>query len=195
MHHPSSHASPYIPAHIIRKMVARGFSDMYGDELPEYKRFTAPVRESNLAEWPNHPTVKQETLMEEKHGAIRVPGPAEMRIVTRIFSQLGMVPVEFYDMTILGEKSLPMTATAFRPVDDTIHESAFRMFCSMLHIDSVPTDLKAAVLAELHANRQLFPKFSNGLLALLDKAERQGGLDEDDAGLFHASGGGCVPHA
>ena len=184
MHSDSSQSLSLIPSSEIRKMVARGFSEMYGTELPEYLAFTAPVEASNLEELPHHQKIKRETLMEEKHGAIRVPGAMEMRIVTRIFALMGMYPVEFYDMTILGEKSLPMTATAFRPIDDTIEDSAFRMFCSMLHADSIPASLREEVLAELDNNRKLFPKFSTDLLSMMDKAERQGGLMASEAKIF-----------
>ena len=177
-----------LPAFEIRKLVARGFSEMYGRELPEYNRFTVPVKASNLAGLDRRPDphVNRETLMEEKHGAIRVPGAEEMRVVTRIFAVMGMVPVEFYDMTILGEKSLPMIATAFRSTDRSVEESAFRMFCSMLHTPSIPPQLRQEVLAELEKNRRLYPKFSPGLLAMLDRAEHDGGLDADDAREFAA---------
>lgn len=180
--------STLLPAHEIRKLVARGFSAMYGSELPEYNRFIAPVRDSNLQQLEKNPdpSIRRETLMEEKHGAIRVPGPEEMRIVARIFAVIGMHPVEFYDMTILGAKSLPMIATAFRAIDKSIEESAFRMFCSMLHVASVSPALKDEVLAELGKNRKLYPKFSHELLAMLDMAERQGGFEEADAKQFTA---------
>lgn len=183
MHSPIPHSSDHLPPFEIRKLVARGFSAMYGGELPEYNRFILPVKESNLAQLERRPDphVNQATLMEEKHGAIRVPGPTEMRIVTRIFAVMGMFPVEFYDMTILGAKSLPMTATAFRATDQSIDESAFRMFCSMLHADSIPASVRAEVLAELEKNRELFPKFSDELRAMLAQAERDGGLDAADA--------------
>ena len=188
MYSESSPTPVTLPAFEIRKLVARGFSEMYGRELPEYNRFTVPVRASNLEQLDRRPDphLNRETLMEEKHGAIRVPGPEEMRVVTRIFAVMGMVPVEFYDMTVLGEKSLPMIATAFRSTDRSVEESAFRMFCSMLHVDSVPPQLRDEVLAELENNRRLYPKFSPELLALLDQAERNGCLDADDARPFAA---------
>ena len=188
MHSTTPVASNHLPAFEIRKLVARGFSAMYGGELPEYNRFTAPVRDSNLEQLNLHPDphVNRETLMEEKHGAIRVPGPTEMRIVTRIFAVMGMFPVEFYDMTILGSKSLPMTATAFRATDGSIDESAFRMFCSLLHVDSIPAAVRDEVLAELEKNRRLHPKFSAELLAMLDQAERDGGFEAVEAQRFTA---------
>ena len=188
MYSPSALNPVTLPAFEIRKLVARGFSEMYGRELPEYNRFTVPVRASNLEQLDHHPDphMNRETLMEEKHGAIRVPGAEEMRVVTRIFAVMGMVPVEFYDMTILGEKSLPMIATAFRATDRSVEESAFRMFCSMLHTDSVPPQLRDEVLTELEKNRRLYPKFSPALLAMLDRAESNGGLDANEAREFAA---------
>ena len=184
MHPPTA----FLPSFEIRKLVARGFSAMYGAELPEYNRFTVPVRESNVEQLDRHPDphVNRDTLMEEKHGAIRMPGAQEMRVVTRIFAVMGMSPVEFYDMTILGAKSLPMIATAFRATDPSVDESAFRMFCSMLHVDSIPPHLKEEVLAELEKNRRLYPKFSPRLLAMLDRAGDHGGLDGADAREFAA---------
>ena len=176
----------FTPRHEIRRQVARAFSEMYGAELPEYQRFVAPVRESNLREIANNQdfVMNQEAIIEEKHGAIRVPGAMEMRIVTRIFAQMGMHPVEFYDMTILGEKSLPMTATAFRPIDHTINQSSFRMFCSMLHAESIPQVLREEVLAELETNRKRFPKFSERLLGLLATAEAQAGMAAAEVETF-----------
>ena len=186
MYADSSPTPATLPAYEVRKLVARGFAEMYGRELPEYNRFTVPVRASNLEQLDRRPDprVNRETLMEEKHGAIRVPGAEEMRVVTRIFAVMGMVPVEFYDMTILGEKSLPMIATAFRSTDRSVEESAFRMFCSMLHADSIPPQVREEVLAELEKNRRLYPKFSPELLAALNRAERNGGLGADDARRF-----------
>ncbi len=155
-----------------RKMLATELSEMYSKEIPEYKQFTEIVKASNLAFLEkNHPFkfYNKERVLEEKHGAIRVSTPEEMRLFARIFKLMGMYPVEFYDLTPSG---IPMIATAFRPIDGSIEQSAFRMFTSMLHPDYIPDEVKHEVDIIL-SQRKNNPKFSKKLLTLLDTAENR----------------------
>lgn len=161
----------------LRSLFAKELSQMFSNEVQEYKKFTHIVRESNESFLANNPEAfadPEDRVMAEKHGAIRVGTPEEMRMVTRIFAVFGMCPVEFYDLTKLPKGALPMIATAFRPIDDTINTSAFRMFCSMLHEEHIPEEIKEDVLNELSARRENNPKFSSELRRLLTLAETRG---------------------
>lgn len=151
-------------------MLAHELSNMYSKEIPEYKQFTEIVKASNIAFLEKNEHLKaynSERVLEEKHGAIRVSTPEEMRLFARIFKVMGMHPVEFYDLTSSG---IPMIATAFRPIDASIEQSAFRMFTSMLHPDYIPEEVKLDV-EKILSERKNNPKFSKKLLALLDTAE------------------------
>lgn len=155
-----------------RKMLAYELSQMYSKEIPEYKQFTEIVKASNIAFLDKNESLNahnKERVLEEKHGAIRVSTPEEMRLFSRIFKLMGMHPVEFYDLTPLG---IPMIATAFRPIDASIEQSAFRMFTSMLHPDYIPEEVKPEVEKILN-QRKNNPKFSKKLLNLLTTAEQR----------------------
>lgn len=157
---------------LFRKMLANELSEMYAKEIPEYNQFTGIVKASNIDFLEKNKHLKafhKDRVLEEKHGAIRVSTPQEMRLFARIFKLFGMYPVEFYDLTSLG---IPMIATAFRPIDSSIEQSAFRMFTSMLHPDYIPDELKSEVKTILD-QRQNNPKFSKKLLALIDTAEKK----------------------
>ena len=49
----------------------------------------------------------------ERHGAIRVGTPAELRDVARIFGALGMHPVGFYDLRDAARSAVPVISTAW----------------------------------------------------------------------------------
>lgn len=157
-----------INSSIMRKMFATSLSTMFSKEVPEYDRFKQIVRESNEAFIHKNPHTildPEHRVLSEKHGAIRVGTPAEMRIVTRIFSLFGMQPVGFYDLTTLP-KPLPVIGTAFRPVDHSIQYSAFRMFCSMLHPSYINFDIEKVLSSNKRES-----KFSKNLRTLLDLLE------------------------
>jgi uncharacterized glyoxalase superfamily metalloenzyme YdcJ len=161
----------------LRKDFSSALSTMFASEVPEYVQFTNIVKASNeafLQKNPNAIIDPEHRVMAEKHGAIRVGTKEEMRTVTRIFGAFGMYPVEFYDMTQLPKGALPMVATAFRPIDNSIDKSAFRMFCSMLHPDYITDDIAEQVNKQLDKRRNDNPKFSAKLLDLLTISETKG---------------------
>jgi uncharacterized glyoxalase superfamily metalloenzyme YdcJ len=161
----------------MRRLLALELSNMFSTEVSEYNQFKKIVQESNeafLQENPNQIIDAEDRVMAEKHGAIRVGTPTEMRIVTRIFSVFGMYPVGFYDLTQLPKGALPMIATAFRPIDDSIEISAFRIFCSMLHPAYIKPEIKEDVMQVLAQRGENNPKFSEKLKTLLCIAEEQG---------------------
>jgi uncharacterized glyoxalase superfamily metalloenzyme YdcJ len=170
-----------------RKYFSQQVSKMFGGEVLEYNEFTKIVAESNHEFLLKNPTAQvdsEDRVLAEKHGAIRVGTPEEMRIVARIFNVMGMQPTAFYDMTQLPKGALPMIATAFRPIDDSINFSAFRMFCSMLHPNYITDDIAEPVNKILDTRRENNKKFSANLLELVFKFEQDGGLNEQDAKIF-----------
>lgn len=108
----------------------------------------------------------------ERHGAIRIGRPDEYRWIGKFFRAFGMQPHNFYDMTDLGEKSQPVIATAFRSAVRPEH----RMFTSLLmtsYFDNATQQRIEALLAQ----RQVFSQRAKDLV---EKSQRQGGLDEQD---------------
>ncbi len=109
----------------------------------------------------------------ERHGAIRIGRPDEYRWVTRFFACFAMEPHNFYDMSAVGTKAQPVFATAFRSVQHPEH----RVFTSLLLTDLLDDAVKARVENVL-GQRQVF---SDRARELVEKSERQGGLDGSDA--------------
>lgn len=125
-----------------------------------------------------------ERVTAERHGAIRVGTADELRQVGQLFAAMGMHPVGFYDLRDAGRASVPVVSTAFRPIESQeLAANPFRVFTSVLTADDrrfFTPDLTEEVDAFL-ARRRLFPP---ELLALAERAERDGGLDAADAGRF-----------
>lgn len=109
----------------------------------------------------------------ERHGAIRIGRRDEYRWIARYFAQFGMEPHSFYDMSSIGARSQPVIATAFRSVLNPEH----RVFTSLLQTDFFD-DATRARIEHVLSQRQVF---SDAAMALIEKAERQGGLDWSDA--------------
>ncbi len=109
----------------------------------------------------------------ERHGAIRIGRPDEYRWIARFFACFAMEPHNFYDMTNVGSKSQPIIATAFRSRLAPEH----RVFTSLLMTDYFDPDTRARIEALL-AQRQVF---SDRAKALIEQAERDGGLSWADA--------------
>ena len=91
-----------------------------------------------------------------------------------------MEPHNFYDMTAVGAKSQPIIATAFR----SVHRPEHRVFSSLLMTDYFDPATRARI-EELLAPRQVFGARAK---ELIEKAERQGGLDAADADALIAEG-------
>ncbi|MGW6261944.1 2-oxoadipate dioxygenase/decarboxylase [Streptomyces sp. NPDC055085] len=187
----------------LRAAFAARLSDMYGREVPAYTTLVDVSREVNEdvlraqgADAERLGTIRRVTA--ERHGAIRVGTPGELRQVARIFGALGMHPVGFYDLREAASSAVPVVSTAFRPVDGgELDRNPFRVFTSMLtpadprFFDS---DLRSRLETFL-ADRELFPP---ELLALADRAEADGELADADAERFlqlavHAFELSCEP--
>lgn len=109
----------------------------------------------------------------ERHGAIRIGREDEFRWITRYLACFGMKPHNYYDMTKIGEKSQPVTATAFRSTIDPEN----RVFASLLRTDYFDREI-AERIDRLLSSRQVF---SDRARSLVELCEKQGGLDPGDA--------------
>jgi uncharacterized glyoxalase superfamily metalloenzyme YdcJ len=173
----------------LRAAFAQHMAATYGREVPAYNTLVevaAAVNSSVLAR--DGATAERlgsiDRVTAERHGAIRVGTPAELRDVAQIFGALGMHPVGFYDLRDTARSAVPVISTAFRPTDPfELAANPFRMFTSMLVTDDrrfFSADLQARLDAFL-SRRVLFPA---ELITLSDKAISAGGLDGDDAEQF-----------
>ena len=157
-------------------------SNMFGKEVPLYDKALLVNKECNkavcalLGQMYSGFTISEEQLDKtsgERHGAIRIGRPDEYRWIARFFAQFAMEPHNFYDMANVGAKSQPIIATAFR----SAHNPEHRVFSSLLLTDYFDEKTKARIEAVL-AQRTVF---SDNAKQLIEKGEKQGGLDWDDA--------------
>ncbi|MFD4632437.1 2-oxoadipate dioxygenase/decarboxylase family protein [Streptomyces sp. NPDC058284] len=173
----------------LRAAFAARLSRMYGREVPAYTTLVDVSREVNEdvlrargADAERLGTIGRVTA--ERHGAIRVGTPEELRQVARVFGALGMRPVGFYDLRETATSALPIVSTAFRPVaEDELARNPFRVFTSMLTVSDprfFDADLRSRLTAFL-AGRELF---GPELLKLADRAEAERELSDADAERF-----------
>ena len=175
--------------HDLRAGFARSLSTMYGTEVPAYNTLvevSTAVNADVLAADPDRAERlgRIDRVTAERHGAIRVGTAAELRQVAQIFAALGMSAVGFYDLRGTESTSLPIVSTAFRPTTaGALAINPFRVFTSVLVTDDrryFDAELQAQLDAFL-ARRQLF---GPQLLDLAERAEADGGLDNDLAEGF-----------
>ncbi|MEV5958075.1 VOC family protein [Streptomyces sp. NPDC051987] len=173
----------------LRAAFAVRLSEMYGREVPAYTTLVDVSRAVNEdvlrargADAERLGSIGRVTA--ERHGAIRVGTPRELRQVARVFGALGMHPVGFYDLREAAASAVPVVSTAFRPVDaDELARNPFRVFTSLL-TPADPRFFDADLRARLEtflAARELFPP---ELLALADRAAADRALPAEDAERF-----------
>jgi uncharacterized glyoxalase superfamily metalloenzyme YdcJ len=157
-------------------------SSMFGKEVPLYDKALLINQISNRAVctllgrlYPGFEISDQQLdkTSGERHGAIRIGKPDEYRWIGRFFAAFAMEPHNFYDMTSVGAKSQPIIATAFRAV----HNPEHRVFTSLLQTNWFDPTIRERIEGLL-ASRQVF---SDTAKQLIEKGERQGGLDWNDA--------------
>jgi uncharacterized glyoxalase superfamily metalloenzyme YdcJ len=119
-----------------------------------------------------------EEISAERHGAIRLGRPDELRDMGRFFACLNMFPVNFYNLAEAGAKSQPVISTAFRPLQDADH----RIFCSLLMPECFPPDVRKRVESALAERRIFTPE----LLGLMQKMEAEGAFGGIDTEAFIA---------
>lgn len=177
----------YLSPDLIRAKFSKSMSDMYQKEVPLYGDLIDLVREVNQRTLNDQPALEQQLqatqelsrLSEERHGAIRLGTPQELRTLTRVFAIMGMYPVGYYDLVPAG---VPVHATAFRAIDaQALSLSPFRVFTSLLRLELIDNATLRETASRILEARQIF---THQALALTEKAEQQGGLNAEDAMTF-----------
>ncbi|MFK0386485.1 VOC family protein [Agrobacterium sp. NPDC090273] len=179
----------FVAADDIRSQFSAAMSSMYRDEVPAYGTLMALVARVNNATLDAEPQLKErleatdslERISQERHGAIRLGTAAELSMMRRVFAVMGMYPVGYYDLSTAG---VPVHSTAFRPVKDRhLKRNPFRVFTSLLRLDLIVDEELRKEAATVLAARKIF---TGKATALVEEAERDGGLDAADAALFVA---------
>ena len=167
---------------LIRSNFAAAMSAMYRDEVPQYRRLLSLVKQlkgSALKSAKSPASYETDNLELEHHGAIRVGTPQELSTLRRLFKVMGMFPVDYYDLGVAG---IPVHSTAFRAIiPEELLNSPFRVFTSLLRLDLI-TDEKLRQRAQSILSKRTI--CSAELLDLINAAENQGGLTDDQAVEF-----------
>lgn len=162
-------------------------SAMYRKEVPAYGTLIDLVARVNAETLTAQPTLKDrrkageglERISQERHGAIRLGTAAELAMMRRVFAVMGMRPVGYYDLSVAG---VPVHSTAFRPIgSEELKRNPFRIFTSLLRLDLIADEGLRGEAARLLAERRIF---TGEAVALTEKAEREGGLNREDAARF-----------
>ncbi|MBB5574759.1 2-oxoadipate dioxygenase/decarboxylase HglS [Rhizobium paranaense] len=177
----------FVKADTIRSDFSAAMSAMYREEVPAYgtlMSLVARVNDEALAADPLLKTRLEATdslgrISEERHGAIRLGTAHELAMMRRVFAVMGMHPVGYYDLSTAG---VPVHSTAFRPVgDESLRRNPFRVFTSLLRLDLIADEVLRKEAAEVLSAREIF---TDEAVRLVEKAERDGGLDVSDATRF-----------
>lgn len=174
----SDQDSAFVSPDEIRRRFAAAMAAMYRAEVPLYATLVELVAAVNRV------ATGSDDLAEapERHGAVRVGTPEELHALARIFALMGMEPVGYYDLTPVG---IPVHSTAFRPVTAAgLAHSPFRLFTSLLRLESIPDPALRAEAAAILARRTIVPPAT---MALVDRAEAAGGLTGPEAETFVAA--------
>ena len=171
------------PKTALRKRLFAALSALYAREVPLYDKLLETVRDVNgriAARDPARlpPGRSVDEISAERHGAIRLGKPEEIRDMARFFACLDMMPVNFYNLADAGAKSQPVISTAFRPLRDADH----RVFCSLLMTDAFAPAMRRRVDDALRERRI----FSPALLRLIEISEKENGLTGGNADAFVA---------
>ena len=163
----------------LRTRFCLAMSEMYRGEVPLYGDLVRIVREVDdtvLESQGKDPQALPARHHLERHGAIRLGSEYELRMIKRLFALLGMSPVGYYDLSIVG---FPLHATAFRPItEESLKKNPFRVFVSVLRKDLIPEDIQAS-LEDILRKRELF---SLRLLGLMSRAEAKERMTKQEAG-------------
>lgn len=180
-------ASAHVSPDEIRKGFSKAMSEMYRAEVPLYGALMELVAQVNAQTLEADPRLAQhlqrtgeiQRLDMERHGAIRLGTAAELATIRRLFAVMGMQPVGYYDLTPAG---VPVHSTAFRAVHESaLQTSPFRVFTSLLRLELIENPDLRAFAENALAKRSIF---TPGALALIEQAERDGGLNVEDADEF-----------
>ncbi|WP_111746383.1 2-oxoadipate dioxygenase/decarboxylase HglS [Salinisphaera orenii] len=177
----------FVHAADIRARFARAMSAMYQAEVPQYGTLIELVNDVNAEVLAANPALaerltaagERDRIGVERHGAIRVGTPDELAMLRRLFAVMGMQPVGYYDLSVAG---VPVHSTAFRPLDKAeLDTNPFRLFTSLLRLDLIQNMALRERAEAILAARDIF---TPNVRTLIDRYERQGGLDTTDADAF-----------
>lgn len=177
----------FVSPEYIRNRFSTIMSDMYKNEVPLYGELLDLVHEINDNVISTSKEVKEQLvhtgeitrLNMERHGAIRLGKPYELFTMRRLFKVMGMFPLGYYDLATAG---VPVHATAFRAIENTaLNQAPFRVFTSLLRLDLISDEGLRNNIETILENRQIFTKKA---LELIDKNEKNGGLNKEDAEFF-----------
>lgn len=177
----------FVSPEYIRNRFSTIMSDMYKNEVPLYGELLDLVHEINDNVLSKSKEVKEQLvhtgeitrLNMERHGAIRLGKPYELFTMRRLFKVMGMFPLGYYDLATAG---VPVHATAFRAIENTaLNQAPFRVFTSLLRLDLISDEELRNNIETILENRQIFTKKA---LELIDKNEKNGGLNKEDAEFF-----------
>ncbi|MEZ1314522.1 VOC family protein [Pseudomonas fluorescens] len=179
--------SNFVSPDLIRQRFSKAMSDMYRKEVPLYGALMELVEQTNRHVLDSDPQVARQLnntgeiqrLDMERHGAIRVGTATELATLARLFAVMGMQPVGYYDLTPAG---VPVHSTAFRAVhEEALQVSPFRVFTSLLRLELIEDRELRAFAQSILDKRSIFTPMA---LTLIDRAEAEGGLNEEDAEAF-----------
>ncbi|KAK4163089.1 hypothetical protein QBC43DRAFT_371035 [Cladorrhinum sp. PSN259] len=180
---PSKRSSgPGLDADALRTRFVQQLSDMYRAEVPLYgdlvdivRTVDAAVLASKSQTTGSLPTRHQL----ERHGAIRLGTAQEMRLISRLFRIMGMHPVGYYNLQIVG---FPLHGTAFRPTSEqSLSANPFRVFTTVLRPSLITSPSVRDLAESILSRRQLF---SPRLIELMGVAETTGVLTGGDVTEF-----------
>lgn len=179
----------FVSSDVLQQDLFDRLSSMFGREVPLYAKSLAVNHACNkvvvnlLTQKFHGFNRNEEQLLRtgrERHGAIRIGREDEFRWITRYFACFGMEPHDFYDMTMLGEKSQPVIATAFR----SRNHPENRIFASLLR----PEYFGPKVSNRIHSALKDRQVISTNAQSIIEKCERDGGLQVEDGRSLVAEG-------
>lgn len=171
----------------IRNRFSKIMSDMYKKEVPLYGDLLDLVHDINENVLSESKEIEEQLahtgeltrLNMERHGAIRLGKPYELFTMRRLFKVMGMYSVGYYDLAPAG---VPVHSTAFRAIESTaLNQAPFRVFTSLLRIDLIDDAQLRSNVETILEKRQIF---TEKVLQLIDKSEKEGGLNKEDAETF-----------
>ncbi len=177
----------YIHSDEIRARFSQAMSKMYRTEVPAYGTLLDLVADVNKDVLDKDPQLKKklsftdnlDRISEERHGAIRLGTAKELKMMARVFAVMGMKPVSYYDLT---QANVPVHSTAFRATDaKSLARSPFRVFCSLLRTELIKDATLRSRAEDILAQREIY---TPALYALVEQAEKDGGLNEEDTENF-----------
>lgn len=163
----------YVSSTAVRTLFSRELSNMYRLEVPLYGDLIDLISDVNTNVLHANPQLKAQLEVSnqtqrldlERHGAIRLGSPEEMKMMARFLRIMGMYPVGYYD---LAEAKLPVHATCFRTLDSaSLAENPFRLFVSLLRPSLLPETLREKT-REIVSGRKIFVQ---GAIRLIEMAE------------------------